>query len=162
MRFTSVRHPEYGTGDELTLQVTKVYGELTLQVKGEGRAVMNVVLWIVAGILAVAMLGAGSMKLVTPKEGLAAKGMTLDDLPAAAIKGIGTLEVLGGIGLVVPALVNIAPVLVPIAAVGVAIVMAGAVVFHLRRKELKDSVPALVLLILALVVVWGRFGAWAF
>lgn len=29
---------------------------------------MNVVLWILAGALAVAMLGAGGLKLVTPKD----------------------------------------------------------------------------------------------
>ena len=73
---------------------------------------MNVVMSILAGALAVAMLGAGGLKLVTPKDGLADKGMELGELPAAAIKGIGALEVLAGIGLVVPALVNIAPVLV--------------------------------------------------
>lgn len=122
---------------------------------------MNVVLWILAGVLAVAMLGAGGLKLVTPKDGLADKGMELGELPAAAIKGIGALEVLGGIGLVVPALVNIAPVLVAWAAVGVAVMMAGAVVFHLRRKEIQGSLPAVALTIMAVVVAWGRFGAWA-
>jgi hypothetical protein len=123
---------------------------------------MNVVLWILAGLLAVAMLGAGSLKVITPKEGLADKGMELGDLPAGAIKAIGVLEVLGGIGLVVPALVNVAPVLVPLAAAGVAVVMAGAVVFHLRRKEIQGSLPAVALLVMAVVVAWGRFGAWAF
>ncbi|KAA0097542.1 DoxX family protein [Mycolicibacterium sp. P1-18] len=123
---------------------------------------MNVVLWILAGILAVAMLGAGTLKLITPKDGLADKGMELGDLPAGAIKGIGVLEVLGGIGLVVPALVHVAPVLVPWAAVGVAVVMAGAVAFHLRRKEVTGALPAVALLVMALVVAWGRFGNWAF
>jgi hypothetical protein len=123
---------------------------------------MNVVLWILAGLLAVAMLGAGSLKLITPKDGLAAKGMELGELPAGAIKAIGVVEVLGGIGLVVPALVHVAPVLVAWAAVGVAILMAGAVVFHLRRKEIQGALPAVALLVMAVVVAWGRFGAWAF
>jgi DoxX-like protein len=123
---------------------------------------MNVVLWILAGLLAVAMLGAGSLKLITPKDGLAAKGMELGELPAGAIKAIGALEVLGGIGLVVPALVHVAPVLVAWAAVGVAVLMAGAVVFHLRRKEIQGALPAVALLVMAVVVAWGRFGAWAF
>jgi len=123
---------------------------------------MNVVLWILAGILAAAMLGAGSLKLITPKDGLADKGMELGDFPAGAIKALGLVEVLGAIGLVVPALVNVAPVLVPWAAVGVAIVMAGAVVFHLRRKEVTGALPAVALLVISVVVAWGRFGAWAF
>ncbi|MCV7422294.1 DoxX family protein [Mycobacterium yunnanensis] len=123
---------------------------------------MNVVLWILAGILALAMVGAGSLKLITPKDQLPDKGMELGELPAGAIKGIGALEVLGGIGLVVPALVNVAPVLVPWAATGVAVVMAGAVVFHLRRKEVTGALPAVALLVVAIVVAWGRFGTWAF
>jgi DoxX-like protein len=123
---------------------------------------MNVVLWILAGLLAVAMLGAGSLKLITPKDGLAAKGMELGELPAGAIKAIGALEVLGGIGLVVPALVHVAPVLVAWAAVGVGVLMACAVVFHLRRKEIQGALPAVALLVMAVVVAWGRFGAWAF
>ena len=124
---------------------------------------MNVVLWILAGALAVAMLGAGGLKLVTPKDGLADKGMELGDATSRRDQGrSASLEVLGGIGLVVPALVNIAPVLVPWAAVGVAIMMAGAVVFHLRRKEIQGSLPAVALLVMAVVVAWGRFGAWAF
>lgn len=123
---------------------------------------MNVVLWIVASVLAVAMLGAGLMKLTQSKDALVQRGMDLGDVSAASIKGIGAVEVLGGIGLILPALVNIAPVLVPIAAVGVAIVMAGAVVFHLRRKEIQGSLPPLALLIAAVFVAWGRFGTWAF
>ncbi|MEU0495154.1 DoxX family protein [Mycobacterium sp. NPDC006124] len=123
---------------------------------------MNVVLWILAGILALAMLGAGSLKLITPKAELPDKGMELGELPAWAIKGIGALEVLGGIGLVIPALVNVAPVLVAWAATGVAVMMAGAVVFHLRRKEVTGALPAVGLLVVAVVVAWGRFGAWAF
>jgi hypothetical protein len=48
---------------------------------------------------------------------------------------IGLAEILGAIGLVVPAAVHIAPILVPLAAVGLALVMAGAAVVHARRKE---------------------------
>ena len=41
--------------------------------KREGE-LMNVVLWVVAGVLAVAFIGAGVMKLTQPKEKLAASG----------------------------------------------------------------------------------------
>jgi hypothetical protein len=123
---------------------------------------VNVVLWIIAGLLAAAMLAAGGMKIVTPRKELHAKGMTyVEDFSDGAIKAIGVAEVLGALGLILPAALNIAPVLVPLAATGLAVTMAGAVVVHLRRGE-KAVAPPVVLLILAVVVAWGRFGPYAF
>ena len=125
---------------------------------------MNIALWIAAGLLAVAMLGAGLMKLVRRPDQLKAAGMGwVDHFPPAAPKVIGLLEVLGAIGLIVPALTGIAPVLVPLAASGIALLMIGALITHLRlRDPFKDAVPSLVLALLALFVAWGRFGAYAF
>ena len=71
-------------------------------------------------------------------------------------------EGLGAIGLILPAVLDIATVFVPLAATGLAATMLGAVVFHLRRGETKETAPSLVLLILAAVVAWGRFGPYAF
>jgi hypothetical protein len=124
---------------------------------------MNTFLWIVAIVLAVAMLGSGLMKLVQPKEKLAASGMKwTDDYSANTIRLIAAAEVLGAIGLVLPAALDIAPILVPIAATGLAIIMAGAVVVHARRKEYPAMVPSAVLLVLAVIVAWGRFGPYSF
>ncbi|HEX2264248.1 MAG TPA: DoxX family protein, partial [Pseudonocardiaceae bacterium] len=61
---------------------------------------MNIVLWIIAGLLAVAFAGAGLMKLTQPKEKLAASGMGwTEQFSPGAIKAIGALEVLAAIGL---------------------------------------------------------------
>jgi uncharacterized membrane protein len=121
---------------------------------------MNITLWIIAGLLAAAFLAAGLMKATQPQEKLAASGMTwAADFPAGAVKAIGVVEVLGALGLVLPAMVNIAPVLVPWAAVGIAVTMLGAAVVHLRQGEAKAN---LVILLLAVVVAWGRFGTHAF
>ena len=119
---------------------------------------MDVVLWIVAGVLALAFLAAGAMKLAQPKEKLAASGMGwVDDFSAGAVKAIGLAEVLGAVGLVLPGLTGVAPVLVPLAALGLALTMVGAAVVHLRRGEQQMVVVNAVLLVLALVVVVGRF-----
>ncbi len=65
---------------------------------------MNVVLWIIAGLLAVAFAGAGLMKLMQPKAKLASSGMAwTEDFSDTQVKGIGAVEVLGAIGLVLPA-----------------------------------------------------------
>ena len=124
---------------------------------------MNVVLWIVAGLLAVAFLAAGLMKLTQPKKKLADSGMGwTEDFSDGAVKGIGALEVLGAAGLILPAALGIVPVLVPIAATGLALLMLGAAVTHARRKESPNIVVNIVLLALAAFVAWGRFGPYAF
>lgn len=120
---------------------------------------MNVILWIVAVALAVAFAAAGTMKLVKPKAELAEQGMGwVEDFSPTQIKLIGALELLAAAGLVVPPLLGIAPVLAPFAALGLVLVMAGAIATHARRKETPMIVVNLVLMALATVVVWGRFG----
>ncbi len=124
---------------------------------------MNIVLWIIAGVLAAVFLAAGLMKLLQPKEKLAAAGMAwTEDFAPGMIKTIGLLEILAAVGLILPAALNIAPVLVPLAATGLVIVMIGAAITHARRKEAQGIGMTLVLLVLAAVVVWGRFGPYSF
>jgi uncharacterized membrane protein YphA (DoxX/SURF4 family) len=123
---------------------------------------MNVALWIAAGLLALAMVGSGAIKAIQPKEKLRAQMGWVDDWPDNAVKAIGILEVLAGIGLILPPLVDIAPILTPIAAVGVAVIMVGAIVVHVRRKEYQGLPVNVILLLLALFVAWGRFGPHAF
>lgn len=124
---------------------------------------MNIVLWIIAGVLAAAFLGAGLMKLTQPKEKLAASGMGwTEDFSPGAVKLIGAVEILAAIGLILPAVLDIAPVLVPLAAVGLILTMIGAAIVHARRSETKAIPVNAVLLILAAVVAWGRFGPYPF
>jgi uncharacterized membrane protein len=124
---------------------------------------MNVALWIVAGLLALAFLAAGLMKLSTPKEKLAERMAWVNDYSAGQVKAIGAVEVLGAIGLILPAVTGIAPVLVPLAAAGLAIVMVLAAIMHLRRGDGAAAVvPNIVLFALAVFVAWGRFGPYAF
>ena len=118
---------------------------------------MNIGLWVVQGLLAFAMLGAGGSKLASPREKLIANPMMAwaNDFSASQIKLIGLAEVLGAIGLIVPMAIGILPVLTPIAAICVAVLMMGAAATHLRRKE-PPFAPA-VLAALALAVGVGRF-----
>jgi uncharacterized membrane protein YphA (DoxX/SURF4 family) len=124
---------------------------------------MNVALWVVAGLLALAFLAAGLMKISQPKEKLAASGMAwTEDFSPGTVKAIGTLELLAAIGLILPAALGIVPVLTPLAATGLVVVMIGAAVTHARRKEHQMILVNLVLLALAAVVAWGRFGPYSF
>jgi uncharacterized membrane protein YphA (DoxX/SURF4 family) len=123
---------------------------------------VNIALWIAQILLAAAFLGAGLMKLTQPKDKIAQSMAWAGDFSPTVIKLIGLVEVLGALGLVLPAVTDIAPVLVPAAALGLAIVMVGAIVTHARRGEKQMIGANVVLLLLALFVAWGRFGAYAF
>jgi uncharacterized membrane protein YphA (DoxX/SURF4 family) len=125
---------------------------------------MNITLWVIAGLLAFAFLAAGLTKLAQPKQKLAASpgmGWT-ENFSPGTIKLIGLLEVLAAIGLILPAALGITPVLVPLAALGLSLLMIGAAITHARRHELPMIAGNLVLLVLAAVVAWGRFGPYAF
>lgn len=115
---------------------------------------MNVFLWIVQAVLAAAFAMSGLQKLTQSKEKLPA----IDGFSPGALRLLGVAEVLGVLGLILPAVTRIAPVLTPIAASGLAVVMVGAVVIHIRRREQSAAVVTAVLFVLAVVVAWGRFG----
>jgi hypothetical protein len=101
--------------------------------------------------------------LLVPKEKLVNAGQGwADDVSAANVRLIGVVEVLGAVGLILPAVVHIAPILVPLAAVGLVLVMLGAAVVHARRKETLNVGVNVVLIGLAIFVAWGRFGPYAF
>lgn len=123
---------------------------------------MNVVLWIIAALLAVAFLAAGATKLTQPKDKLAQNMGWVEDFSPNAVKAIGALEVLAAVGLVLPAALDIVPVLTPLAALGLVLVMIGAAVTHARRQETQMILVNVVLGVLAAIVAWGRFGPYSF
>ena len=120
---------------------------------------MNTFLWTAAGLLAVVFLAGGTMKLTQPKDKLAATGQGwAEDFSDNTVKGLGLVEVLAAIGLILPAALDIAPVFVPLAATGLGLMMVGAALTHARRREFPNIAVNTVLLALAAVVAWGRFG----
>lgn len=118
---------------------------------------MNIALWIIQALLAFVFLAAGAMKLVKSKTELEQQqGMGyVTERSAQEMKLIGLAEVLGGVGLIVPWLLNILPILTPIAAAGLTMIMLGAIVIHVRRKESVLFVTGLTLL--TLIVAIARF-----
>jgi hypothetical protein len=73
------------------------------------------------------------------------------------VRFIGTAEILGGIGLIVPALTHIQPWLTPLAASGLAVLMILAVAFHIVRSEWSNLLANVPLLALAVFTAFGRF-----
>ena len=119
---------------------------------------MEVAIWIVQVLTAIAFFFAGIGKLTQSREALIERGMKyVEDLSLTQVRMIGTLELLGALGLILPSLLNILPVLSPLAGVGLVIVMIGAMLTHLRRGETPMIAVNLVLLLMAAFVAYGRF-----
>jgi uncharacterized membrane protein YphA (DoxX/SURF4 family) len=119
--------------------------------------VLNVVLWILQGILAVMFLFAGFTKVSQPKEKLVTSLTWVEDFPGRVVKMIGTFEILGAIGLVLPWATGIATVLTPLAALGLVAIMLGAIATHIRRREPQAIVITSGLAIAAFIVAISRF-----
>lgn len=118
---------------------------------------MNIVLWVVQILLALAFLLAGSMKASQPIEKLRKNMAWTAQTSPGIVRLIGVLEVLGALGLILPAVTHILPWLTPVAAIGLALTMIGAAILHIRLKEFAVLGAPLILFLLALFIVYGRF-----
>lgn len=118
---------------------------------------MNTFLWIVQGLLAAVFMMTGLMKLVMKKEAVADRMGYVNDFTQEQLYGIGVLEILGALGLILPPLLGILTVLTSLAAVGLAVIMVGAFITHLRRKEIVPMGLMNVMLFgLGLFAAYGR------
>ena len=119
---------------------------------------MNTFLWILQGMLAAVFMMTGFMKVVQKKDAMADKMGFVEDFSQMQITGIGILELMGAMGIILPWATGILPWLTPIAAVGLALTMIGAFLTHLRRKELVPmGIMNIVLFSMAVFVAYGRF-----
>lgn len=117
---------------------------------------MDVGLWVAQALLALVYLFAGTTKAFRYDK--AREQMAwVRDVPKPLTRFIGTSEVLGGLGLVLPMLTGILEWLTVAAALGLAAVMLLAIAFHARRKEAKGMLPPAVLLAGAVFVAIGRW-----
>src|SRR5436853_4699238 len=122
---------------------------------GARRNWWNIALWVVQVLLALMYIMAGGMKISQPMAGLAAMGMAYTTaLPEAFIRFVGTMEILGALGLILPAATRILPLLTPLAAAGLSLVQVSAIVLHAARGETAMTLPInLALLALSLFVL---------
>ncbi len=117
----------------------------------------NIGLWVAQGLLAAAFLMSGGMKVSAPIEQLQAQMPWVTGALGGAVRFIGVMELLGAVGLVLPAATRIAPKLTPLAAAGLLTVMVLASMTHISRGEYPMIVANLLLGGLAAFVSWGRF-----
>jgi hypothetical protein len=115
---------------------------------------MNIVLWIVQVLLALAFFAHGVMMLVPPPEIAALMNAAL---PRWFQVFLGVAEVAAAIGITLPGITRIMPGLVVWAAVGIMIVMVSATVYHLARSEWSSAFITLILLAMAAFVGHMRY-----
>jgi putative oxidoreductase len=118
---------------------------------------LHVGLWVAQGLLAAAFLSAGLMKVTSPIEALRAAMPWVNGAMGQAVRFIGTMEVLGALGLILPAATRIKPWLTPLAALGLTTVMVLASATHAVRGEPQVILFNAVLGGLAAFVAWGRW-----
>jgi uncharacterized membrane protein len=114
---------------------------------------MKITVWTVSGLLTVAFLLTGLAKLLTSTADLEAAS---NGVPVILLRLAGTAEVLGALGLILPALTRIVPILTPLAATGLVLTMAGATITNLVIGEYAVMAVTVVLGTLAGFVAWAR------
>ena len=120
---------------------------------------MNIALWVIQVLLAGMYGMAGSMKTFQPDKVRTNPQMTwAHDKQDGYIRFVGISELLGAVGLIIPALTGILPWLTPLAAVGLALIQVLAIfTVHLPKKEFQVIPVNVVLLVLAIIAAYGRF-----
>ncbi|MFD5597769.1 DoxX family protein [Streptomyces griseorubiginosus] len=96
---------------------------------------MNIAYWIVAGLLALFYCYAGTLKVIRSRDQLRPMMAWVDRIPLPALRALGTVEILGAVGLILPPLTGIAPWLAPAAAIGFVLLQTGAIAMHLTGED---------------------------
>jgi len=115
---------------------------------------MNVLLWVVQVLLAIALFAHGYILVVPPAAIVEQMNASL---PRWFQLFLGVAEILAAVGLTLPGVTRIQPWLVSAAAAGIMIVMICATVFHVTRGEMSSALVTLVLLAMATFVAFMRW-----
>ncbi len=114
---------------------------------------MTTTIWILKGVIAVIFTFTGISKIFLPKAKLLAKGMKgLIDLDEDQIKVAGLLEVLGVVGLILPALLNIGTYISAISASCLSLTMIAA--GWINHKLKLPIIPNIVIFIICILIAY--------
>jgi uncharacterized membrane protein YphA (DoxX/SURF4 family) len=114
---------------------------------------MNVILWVLQVLLAVAFFAHGWLFLFPPAEMVE----LMKPIPPAFRLFLGVAEVLAAVGLTLPGITRILPWLISSAAAGLMVVMISATIFHTARGEFSAAVTTAVLFVVVTFVAYMRW-----
>ena len=121
---------------------------------------MIIALWVVQGLFALLFLFAGIVKAFLPLPTVKKTFSWARHVAAGLTRFIGGAELLGSLGVILPAMTGILSWLTIAAAGGLALLLLCAAVFHATRREFSGIGLTVILLGLSLFVVMGRL-LWA-
>ena len=116
---------------------------------------MNITLWVLQVLLAIAFFLHGLLFLRPPPDIAALMDASL---PRPFQLFLGVAEIAAAVGLTLPGITRILPGLVVWAAAGVMVVMVAATAYHVYRADpVSSAITTAVLLVMATVVAYGRW-----
>ena len=117
---------------------------------------MHIILWMFQIGLAIIFMMTGITKVMTPYQDLAEHFQWVRLCSPRVVSAVGVLEILGGLGLVIPTAFNIRPSLTLIAAFGLLLTMCGAMFVHLFLGETSWVILNIALGSMASFIIYGR------
>ena len=121
---------------------------------------MFILLWLLQSLLAAELLVTGYLKVFIPIEALSERWAWLDlviHFPGVLVRVIGLIELLGAVGLIVPALLGILPWLTPWAAFWICVLMVSAIIFNISRQKYEELFINVVNHAIAALIAYGRW-----
>ena len=115
---------------------------------------MNVTLWVLQVVLAVAFFAHGWIFLFPPAAMVEPMNAVI---PPAFRIFLGVAEVLAAVGLTLPGITRVLPWLVSCAAAGLMVVMIGATILHTVRGEVSSAITTALLLVVLTFVAYMRW-----
>ncbi len=116
---------------------------------------LNVILWIAQSILSILLLSGAVMKFM-PVEKISGMMPWTGEVPIVLLRLLGVIDLLGGVGLILPGLLRLKPVMVIWASVGTSILMLSAIIFHISRVETHVIGFNIICVLIAIFITWGR------
>jgi len=117
---------------------------------------MNKLLWVLQYVFGIYWVSLGVLHFVVP-PGLPAQMSWMYELGFTLHAISGTLEIVGGVGLILPAVFRMYQFLIPLAAAGLSLVMVSAMIWHIDHGSFATTGPLnIVLTLVMLFVAWGR------
>ncbi|MGV3619850.1 MAG: DoxX family protein [Archangium sp.] len=118
---------------------------------------LKIALWISQVLLALTFIGTALWKALTPVDQLSKMIPWTGEFPPGFVFFIAAVDLLGGVGVILPTVLKVKPKVAAFAALGCAALMASAVVFHFSRGEGAVTPFNFFMMGLSLFVAWGRW-----
>ncbi|MFK7756654.1 MAG: DoxX family protein [Flavobacteriales bacterium] len=116
---------------------------------------MHIGLWIAQALVALMLLWGAYAKLFQPVEEAAVMMPWAKESPGLFMF-TGIVDLLGGLGLLLPAALRIKPKLTVYAAYGTMLLMVAGSIFHISRGENEMIGMNIIILAIAAFIAWGR------